>query len=68
MWMLCYVDVLHSGSLSVNVSITSGKDEFVNAGQFREASSSSSVLRNLTPTGTNAFLLQMWALVGCLVL
>ncbi|KAL3532015.1 hypothetical protein ACH5RR_005536 [Cinchona calisaya] len=55
-------------SLSVNVSITSGKDEFVNAGQLSVSSSSSSVLNSLLPMDTNALLLQILALVGSLFL
>lgn len=62
------LDVFHSGSLSVNVSITSGKDEFVNAGQLMVSSSSSNVLSSLLPMGINAFLLQILALVGSLFL
>lgn len=36
--------VILSGSLSVNVSVTSGKDEFVNAGQLSVCSSSKDML------------------------
>lgn len=51
-------------SLSVNVSIASGKDEFVNAGQLRVSSSTSCVLSNLLCTSTIASLLQILVLVG----
>ncbi|KAI5664886.1 hypothetical protein M9H77_24209 [Catharanthus roseus] len=50
-------------SLPVNVSFTSGKDEYVNAGQLSVSSSSSSMLFNLLLSmSTTAFLLHMLAL------
>ncbi|CAA3003292.1 aspartic ase 2 [Olea europaea subsp. europaea] len=56
-------------SLSVNVSITSGKDEFVNAGQLRVSSgSSSSVLLKLVNKSNNALLLHILVIVGLLFL
>ncbi|KAL3825829.1 hypothetical protein ACJIZ3_021858 [Penstemon smallii] len=57
-------------SLSVNVSITSSKDEFVNNGQLSVSSSSSiSVLFKMTHKSSNiALMLQMLVLVGCLFL
>ena len=61
---LYHVGCRVSGSLSVNVSITSGKDEFVNAGQLRVSSSTSSVFCDLLCTSTIALLLQILVLVG----
>ncbi|KAL2481322.1 Eukaryotic aspartyl protease family protein [Abeliophyllum distichum] len=56
-------------SLSVNVSITSGKDEFVNAGQLSVGSgSSSSVHLKLINKSNNAFLLHILVVVGLLFL
>lgn len=49
-------------SSPVNVSITSGKDEFMNAGQY-VSSSSSSVPFNLPLARTNALLLLFWELM-----
>ena len=45
-----YMTFYFSGSLSVNVSITSGK-EFLNAGQLRVSSSTRDMLFELLPTG-----------------
>lgn len=62
-------ECLSSGSLSVNVSITSGKDEFVNAGQLSVSSgSSSSVLLKLVNKSNNALLLHILVIVGLLFL
>ncbi|KAK4724872.1 hypothetical protein R3W88_027651 [Solanum pinnatisectum] len=49
-------------SSPVNVSITSGKDEFMNAGQY-VSSSSSSVPFNLPLARTNVLLLLFWELM-----
>lgn len=38
-------------SMSVNVSVTSGKDEFINAGQLSTSSSSRDMLVELLPIG-----------------
>ena len=45
-----YMTFYFSGSLSVNVSITSGK-EFLNAGQLSVSSSTRDMLFELLPTG-----------------
>ncbi|KAL2502691.1 Eukaryotic aspartyl protease family protein [Forsythia ovata] len=56
-------------SLSVNVSITSGKDEFVNAGQLSVSSgSSSSVHLKLIYKSNNTLLLHILVVVGLLFL
>lgn len=47
----------------MNVSITSGKDEFMNAGQLSVSSSSSSVPFNLPLARTNALPLLFWELM-----
>lgn len=55
-------------SLSVNVSITSGKDEYVNAGQLSLTSSSSRLFFNFEPLSTIVLFTCILALVGCLFL
>uniref|UniRef100_A0A5B6Z010 Putative aspartic proteinase-like protein 2 isoform X1 n=1 Tax=Davidia involucrata TaxID=16924 RepID=A0A5B6Z010_DAVIN len=59
-------------SLSVNVSITSGKDEFINAGQLSVSSSSRNTLFKLILTNTTALPLQtsvfIWFLFCNLIL
>ncbi|CAI9783140.1 unnamed protein product [Fraxinus pennsylvanica] len=58
----------HDCSLSVNVSITSGKDEFVNAGQLNVSSGSSSILLKQINKSNNALLLHTLAVVGLVFL
>ncbi|CAA2970443.1 aspartic ase 2 [Olea europaea subsp. europaea] len=58
----------HDCSLSVNVSITSGKDEFVNAGQLNVSSGSSSILLKLINKNNNALLLHIFGVIGLVFL
>ena len=46
-----YLDFYSAGSMSVNVSVTSSKDEYINAGQLRSSSSSRDMLVSLLPIG-----------------
>ncbi|XP_043702450.1 aspartic proteinase 36-like [Telopea speciosissima] len=55
-------------SLSVNVSETSGKGEFVNAGQLSVSSSLSVNVHVLIPTSIVAFLVHIFLFVGFLLL
>ncbi|CAK9140444.1 unnamed protein product [Ilex paraguariensis] len=55
-------------SLSVNVSLTSGKDEFINAGQMSVSRSSNHRLFELKPKSTHALLLQIIMSIGLLFL
>ncbi|KAL6145681.1 hypothetical protein ACLB2K_056366 [Fragaria x ananassa] len=50
-------------SLSVNVSVTSSKDEFINAGQLSESNSSGDMLFKLLTTGVVVLLLHILVLV-----
>lgn len=52
-----------SGSLSVNVSVTSSKDEYINAGQLSESSSSGDMLFKLLTTGIVVFLMHILVFV-----
>ncbi|BBH07722.1 Eukaryotic aspartyl protease family protein [Prunus dulcis] len=51
------------GSLSVNVSVTSSKDEYINAGQLSESSSSGDMLFKLLTTGIVVFLMHILVFV-----
>ncbi|XP_034224099.1 aspartic proteinase-like protein 2 isoform X3 [Prunus dulcis] len=50
-------------SLSVNVSVTSSKDEYINAGQLSESSSSGDMLFKLLTTGIVVFLMHILVFV-----
>ena len=53
-----------SGSMSVNVSVTSGKDEFINAGQLSVSSSSKDMLLELLPIGLLILLMHVSQAIG----
>ncbi|GMH30176.1 hypothetical protein Nepgr_032019 [Nepenthes gracilis] len=55
-------------SLSVNVSVTFGKDEFINAGQLSVSSSSKTTLFRLIPTTFEAIVSQIVASIGIFIL
>lgn len=56
------------GSLSVNVSVTSGKDEYVNAGQLSASSSQRDMLFKVLSTGILALLMHAFGCNGVPVL
>ncbi|GAB4856524.1 hypothetical protein Ancab_014441 [Ancistrocladus abbreviatus] len=55
-------------SSSVNVSLTFGKDEFINAGQLSVSSSSRKILFGPTPTSFEAILTQILVSIGFFIL
>lgn len=57
------MNFVFSGSLSVNVSVTSGKDEFVNAGQLNVCSSSRDMLFKTLLIGISALLMHAMVLM-----
>ena len=58
---LCADNYLFSGSMSVNVSVTFGRDEFINAGQLSVSSSSKNFLLGLVPPLFEALVAQIIA-------
>ncbi|XP_057984032.1 aspartic proteinase 36-like [Malania oleifera] len=54
-------------SSSVNVSVTSGKDEFINAGQLSVSSSSRNMHHEWIPKNTEAFLIHNLVFIGFLI-